>query len=175
MYKNPKYKKQKFSNKTQNNKKQNSENSNPINEFISFLEGKEEKDKKCLSEYDLRILIGPQGYADKIAKHIVEVGSKNKNERVNITQLRKFFSEIKEISKLGQKEPQRAQVKLWKLYPLIAYAQGRKVISKDFADMLNQVLEKVDNNSCNKPEDYKMLEDFMTALVAYFKKYNPKG
>jgi CRISPR type III-A-associated protein Csm2 len=129
--------------------------------IVQFL--RELRNVKCFSQFNLRRLIGPNGYAEQIAK----AGKKD----IKISQLRKFFSEIKEISRLGQSKSKEAQQKIWILYPLIAYAQGRRVISKDFANMLNQVLEKVENDSCNKPEDYKMLEDFMTALVAYFKKY----
>jgi CRISPR type III-A-associated protein Csm2 len=157
MYKNPKHRKQKFPNKTQNNKKQNSKN--PIEEFINELNKKE-----CFSEFDLRDLIGPNGYADNIAASL--------KKQVKISQLRKFFSEIKEISKIGESKPEEAQKKIWLLYPLIAYAEGRDVIPNNFANMLNKVLEKVEAENCNKADDYKRLEDFMTALIAYFKKYS---
>jgi CRISPR type III-A-associated protein Csm2 len=133
--------------------------------IIKFLQ--ELKSIPCFSQFNLRKLIGPNGYAEQIARNV--------SRDVKISQLRKFFSEIKEITELGQKNPQEAQKRIWLLYPIIAYAQGRRVISRDFANMLNQVLEKVEGESCNKKEDYKRLEDFMTALVAYFKKYNPNG
>jgi len=131
--------------------------------FMKYL-----KRIKCFSQIPLRDLIAPDGYADNIACYF----SEGSNRKVNISQLRKFFSEIKKISTTGEDTPEEAQKKIWSLYPIIAYAEGRKVIPNKFSSMLTQVLEKVDN--CNKPKEYKMLGDFMTALVAYFKKYNPK-
>jgi len=146
----------------QGRRQRNDRISEAINNFLNEL-----KTVNCFSSFNLRKLIGPDGYAERIARDV--------DRNIKISQLRKFFAEIKEITKLGQKNPEEAQKRVWLLYPIIAYAEGRKVIPKDFANMLNQVLEKVENEACNKKEDYKRLEDFMTALVAYFKKYNPNG
>ncbi len=134
----------------------------PIDEFLNEL-----KEKKCFSEFSLRKLLAPGEYVDKIAKDI--------SRQVKISQLRKFFTELKEIAELGEEKPEEAQIQLWKVYPLIAYAQGRKLIPQDFAKLLETVLQKVEAQGCNKKEDYKHLKLFMEALVAYFRKYNPRG
>jgi CRISPR type III-A-associated protein Csm2 len=134
----------------------------PVEPFLKELEK-----KPCFSSFPLRELLAPGEYVDKIAETL--------SRQVKISQLRKFFTELKEIAELGEEKPEEAQIQLWKVYPLIAYAQGRKLIPQDFAKLLETVLQKVEAQGCNKKEDYKHLKLFMEALVAYFRKYNPRG
>ena len=108
-------------------------------------------------------MVAPSGYAERIAKNL--------RGRVNMTQLRKFFNEVKRICTLGKKgNTDKAQMKLWLLYPKIAYAAARNLLPKEFEKMLTKVMQKVEK--CNKPEDYERLDEFFSALIAYAKYHN---
>ena len=131
---------------------------NPLEEFLNFL-----KEKECFHQLDLRKMVAPGEYAEKIAK--------NFRGRVNMTQLRKFFNEVKRICTLGKKgNTDKAQMELWLLYPKIAYATARNLLPKEFEKMLTKVMQKVEK--CNKPEDYERLDEFFSALIAYAKYHN---
>ncbi len=124
----------------------------------------------CFSDTDLRELIKPEGYADKLASYL----KNNTRKEVKTAQLRKFFNEIKSATykaKGGQLKD--AKIALWRIYPIIAYSEARDLMPKEFANLMRLVLEKVEN--CNKEEklqkSFERLEDFITALYAYFRKY----
>ncbi|MGL5548098.1 MAG: type III-A CRISPR-associated protein Csm2 [Culicoidibacterales bacterium] len=104
----------------------------------------------------------PSGWADTIANEI--------NVELNNTQLRKLFTEIKQIAmrletKVTTFEEETRNI--WLLMPNIAYAKNRGVIKPEFYNLMA---------ACIKPEKIKTLADylafaqFMEALVAYFPK-----
>jgi len=141
-----------------------------VEEFLNVIEG------RCLNELGLRNLVAPDGYAEKIVKEL--------RGRFNMTQLRKFFAEIKYISELGKKGKETsAVVKIWTLYPKIAYAAARRVIPREmeliFTKTLQSVEKCVENSSNLEPElrkkiikeTFENLDNFFSALVAYAKKY----
>ena len=141
-----------------------------LKEFLEFLEKKEEQEKekekthkkKCFHEWELKKLVAPGGVAERIAENL--------SGQVNMTQLRKFFNEVKRICILGKRGKMKiAQTHLLRLYPKIAYATARNLLPKEFEEVLNKVLEKVEE--CNQSADYERLDDFFTALIAYAKKH----
>lgn len=128
---------------------------NPLREFLNFL-----KEKECFHQLDLRKMVAPGEYAERIAKNL--------KGKVNMTQLRKFFNEVKHLCTLGKKgKTDTARTKLWLLYPKLAYATSRGLLPKEFQEMLTKVMQKVEK--CNKPEDYERLDEFFSALIAYAK------
>ena len=140
------------------------------------LKGKIENIRKelsqinCFSEISLRKITNPyDGWANSLASYF--------KSRFKITQLRKLFNEIKKTTKQAETDLERAKQNLWRIYPIIAYAEARKLIPSDFAQILNEIIRKVDEceDSAKQRESFKRLEDFATALYAYFKKYDKGG
>jgi CRISPR type III-A-associated protein Csm2 len=144
---------------------------NIVQKFLKEIE------KNCLTQIGLRKLIAPDGYAEKL---VLELRGK-----FNMTQLRKFFSEIKYISELGKKGNENsAVVKIWTLYPKIAYASARGLIPKEMEKIFTKTLQSVEKcveqaKKLEKEEDrkktirdtFETLDNFFSALVAYAKKY----
>jgi len=146
---------------------QKSEKNTVVAEFKEKLSGID-----CLSDLKLRDIVAPtDGWASRLADHF--------QNKFKVTQLRKLFNEIKNATKKADSNLEDAKEMLWRIYPLIAYAEApsRKLIPRSFAEILYMVIEKVENcKDENKlKESFKSLEDFMTALYAYFKKYDKGG
>lgn len=110
-----------------------------------------------LSSFELRELLKPEGYADKVAT------------RSNLTrvQLRKFFAEFKAIYNLYRAKghlTDEIKLRLYKLYPIIQYQRNRNLIPEDFRYLLVAILDSLDREF-EKNIDITM--DFIEALVAY--------
>ncbi|RTZ58993.1 MAG: type III-A CRISPR-associated protein Csm2 [Gammaproteobacteria bacterium] len=124
---------------------------------------------ECFSDTDLRELVKPQGYADRLASFL-----KNHTKGIKTTQLRKFFNEIKSATQKAKSGNwDEAKANLWRIYPIIAYSVARDLMPKEFGEMMNLVLEKVENcpNEEKLKNSFDRLNDFITALYAYFRKY----
>ncbi len=146
---------------------QKSEKNSVVEEFKGKL-----SEINCLSDLKLRDIVAPSdGWASRLAQHF--------RNKFKVTQLRKLFNEIKNATKKADSDLENAKEILWRIYPLIAYAEApsRKLIPRDFAEILYMVIEKVENceDESKLKESFKRLEDFMTALYAYFKKYDRGG
>jgi CRISPR type III-A-associated protein Csm2 len=102
------------------------------------------------------------GIADTIA---------GKKGEMNFTQIRKFFGHIKKVetSELKGKKDTDAidKSKLYLLMPELAYGLGRRVISKDFYEIIKICLN---NNKITTVLDFKRFIQLLTAVIAYHKK-----
>ena len=133
------------------------QDNNIINEFIGKLR------KEPIANIPLKALVKPpEGYAWKIVKAI-------KEKEVSISQVRRFYAEIKYISenykRLGKDE---IETRLYMLYPLLIYQERRKVIkNKNFARVIQALLDNLDKYQDEK--NFKQAENFMKAIVAYLK------
>jgi len=128
------------------------------------------RDKKlqCLADLSLEQITRPNGLTEQVAKNL--------QGKVNTAQLRKFFNEVKRATQLAKKgKLDEARTTLLKVYPMIAYASSpkRKLIPRELAELLTVVVEKTEgcNDSEKVERSFERLDDFMTALYAYFKKY----
>jgi CRISPR-associated protein Csm2 len=127
----------------------------------------------------------PCGYAEKIVE---ELGNKLKT-----SQLRKIFTEIKNIYEAQKKKTASSKdeskkdeskdekikdeikVRIYLLYPKLAYAKGRGLMPDAFYELLNACLDKLVEKG-SKEEDFESFFQFITAIVAYSKKHeNDKG
>ena len=113
----------------------------------------------------------PEGIAERIAERL-------KNENFKTTQLRKIFSMIKLLGERNKKKvTEEGKSIIYELYVLMAYANGRenmgkKLLPDDFYELLKTLLKAVEKS--NNPQDFKILEDFITAIVAYSKHIEKK-
>lgn len=149
-----------------NKKEKNSQNSF-LDSFKSIIE--KENITDILSE-----LLKPGGLCDRFA-------CQNRN-KIKMNQLRKFFSEFKKIIKkannTSKKDNSDYEKEIYKLFPIIAYNEGRGLIPKPFAEMLSLILEKITENKDDEKKRLfylKILDAFLTGLIGYMKKYNPKA
>jgi len=108
------------------------------------------------------------GYADKIAFEL-----KSAKPKLNTSQLRKIFTEIKSICDNREKVLQEDKTPLYLLYPKLAYAKGRELMPEVFYNLIVACLDKLKDGA--DKEDFKNFGDFMTAIVAYNKQYEPKN
>ena len=126
--------------------------------------------KKINSAKSLSDILKPQefapfetGWAYKIVKQLKCQHEKDKRKfpEFKTTQLRKIFTEIKEISQ------QKSKDRLFLLYPKLAYSKGRKLIPDNFYKLIVACLDKLKVSS--NPEDFEKFEKFIEAIVAYNK------
>jgi len=104
------------------------------------------------------------GYADIVAKN---------SSSLNTTQLRKFFGAIRDLEK--KKDWKAIETEFYLLKPKIAYAVGRDLIKKPFYNFMIACMGKVDSGTEEeKVENFKGMVNFLEAVVAYHKFYNPK-
>ena len=98
------------------------------------------------------------------AAHIVARRIKNK---MKINQLRKFFTQIKKVDNEIKGEDEDAKIektKILPLFPELAYACGRGLITKDFYRLLKECLDKI-----SYVKDFRRLVEFLSAILAYYK------
>jgi CRISPR-associated protein Csm2 len=120
-----------------------------------------------LSELNEEEFIQPEGLCEAIS-----IGLQFKR-----TQLRKFFSEIKNIkADLQKANPDDTNrnigVRLIAIIPKLAYSQGRGLIDEEFYVFMKKLIQNL-RNELNK-ENFKKFDQIFEAIIAYHRYYNPK-
>lgn len=120
------------------------------------------KEKIYLEEY-----LEPGGFCFKFAKEA----------KIERTQLRKYFDEIKQIKALikgkeGDDLEYKIRIKLAALIPKFAYAKGRRLIEKDVYEFFSLVLKEVKGG---KVKDFNTFEQILEAILAYHRYHHPKS
>lgn len=94
----------------------------------------------------------------------------NQKGDMKFTQLRKFFGHIKKIESVkvkGKKDSEPiAKADLYMLMPELAYGVGRKVISKEFYEIMKICLCE---GKITTVADFKRFVDLLAAVIAYHK------
>lgn len=110
------------------------------------------------------------GYAYQVA--VKQEGDKGK-PRIKITQLRKFFSQIKRLEaqlvKLKKDDDELDEAfyaELYLIVPELAYAKGRDLIDQDFFELMRVSLDKA---KFKRVRDFRTFAKFVTAVLAYSK------
>jgi CRISPR type III-A-associated protein Csm2 len=129
-------------------------------ETIKYLlnELKNNKDKKLIHILSKEDILRPNGMADRIANEL--------KKELKTSQLRKIFEKVKEIEDDLRKN-RDYKGKILELYPKLAYSTGRKLMPRDFYNLLISLLERAERDR----EDAELLVKFITAIVAYSKLY----
>lgn len=127
----------------------------------------DELDKvKMLKDMNTKDFADENGYADIIAR--------NSKKTLKTTQLRKFFGAIRDIER--EKDWNRMEAEFYLLKPKLANAIGRNLIPKDFYELMKVCMRKVDIGSDkDKVKNFSKMVEFLEAIVAYHKYYNPKS
>lgn len=123
-----------------------------------------------LKELNQKTFADEGGYADKIA-------SNRSLKSLKTTQLRKFFGAIKEMdSNLKEDGWNRVEGDFYLLKPKLANAKGRRLIPTEFYEFMKTCMSKVDVGSeDDKKENFRRFVEFLEAVVAYHKYYNPRA
>lgn len=125
------------------------------------------KNLKRFYDYPVREFAAENGHADIVAKKV--------RDNVKVTQLRKFFTQIKQIElECKGKNPEDdfdANVKIYLLLPELAYARGRNLITQDYYYLMKECLNV---QKIKQVKDFNRLVDFLTAVLAYHKKETSK-
>ena len=133
--------------------------------LMKFLNQK--LDNAKLSEIDEEEFIEPEGLCEAIS-----IGLQFKR-----TQLRKFFSEIKNIKTSFQNseaDTKKIRVQVVSLIPKLAYAASpsRNLIDEDFYQFMKTLLEKLKEELTY--ENFKKFEQIIEAIIAYHTYHHPK-
>lgn len=130
---------------------------------------KEIRSKEMLRELDVKEFADENGYADTLAKKF--------GRELKTTQLRKFFGAIKRIEgDLKEKRWDEIKADFFLLKPKLANAKGRGLIPEEFYEFMKICMSKVDVGSDNeKKENFQRMIEFIEAVVAYHKYYNPRA
>ena len=132
---------------------------------ISKITQKIKQAKKLSEVLKPEVFAPPEGWAYKVVQEL----RNKKGTKLKTSQLRKIFAEVKDICDKQIKGIQTDKTELYLLYPKLAYAQGRDLMPKNFYNLLVACLDKLKENA--DKDDFKMFEEFMTAIVAYNKQY----
>lgn len=129
--------------------------------------------KKHLEQLKELSALKPEDYALEeggIANTIAKSGD------MKFTQIRKFFSQIKRIETTELRKKKDTDpidpTKLYMLMPELAYGVGRKVIDKEFYEVMKICLG---GNKIQKVADFKRFVELLTAVIAYRKFETEKG
>ena len=130
---------------------------------------KEIEELRMLKDLKEKKIADEGGYADTIASRL---------RGMKTTQLRKFFDSIRKIKeelKDGRWEDVEAEFYLLK--PKIAHARGRNLIPEEFNELMKVCMRKVDieDGDGDKKKNFEKMVDFLEAVVAYHRYYNPRG
>ncbi len=89
---------------------------------------------------------------------------------MKFTQIRKFFGQIKKIEatkiKGKNSDDKVSMADFYLLMPELAYGVGRKVVSREFYDVMKICLS---GNKIQTVADFRKFIDLLTAVIAYHK------
>jgi CRISPR type III-A-associated protein Csm2 len=86
--------------------------------------------------------------------------------QLNPTQLRRVFHEFRQILGDYGNDPRAAERRLVMFRPKLAYAFGRGLMPRWFYELMKECISRVKDKN-----DAKVLDDFLTAFLAYHKAY----
>ena len=124
---------------------------------------------KTFAEIDVDLFAPDGKWASQIAKYL--------GDKMKVNQLRKVFGELKNIEltlkRQGKKDSDEFnEPRLSLLIPQLAYARARKLIRKDFYELMKVVIGDKKTTKIKTAGDYRRFVEFMTAIVAYHKQYS---
>lgn len=117
---------------------------------------------KSLKEYSVEEFSKEGGDADRVSQELQDLTT---------TQLRRFYSEAKDIERLLDqgKSWKDVEGRFWRLQPQLAYAVGREEkIPQDFFKLMVSCLGKVAvGDEEERKNNYRVFMEFFEAVVAY--------
>ena len=131
--------------------------------------------KKHLESLESISQLKPEDYALEESGMANTIAIKSK-EDMKFTQIRKFFGHLKKIEATeikGKKDTDRIEsTKLYLLIPELAYGVGRKVVNREFYDVMKICLS---GSKIKTVADFKRFIELLTAVIAYHKLSERRG
>jgi len=122
--------------------------------FIQINELKKILENFNLDNLDYEDLLIPGGYVECLAY---------KFKKTSTNQIRKIFETMKKIYRKKEKKY------IYISYPLLAYAQGRKLMPEGLTEIFQLFLDNLERNFSER--NLKKFENFLIGLLGYLKKY----
>ena len=122
--------------------------------FIQINELKKMLKNFNLDNLDYEDLLIPGGYVECLAY---------KFKKTSTNQIRKIFETMKKIYRKKEKKY------IYISYPLLAYAQGRKLMPEGLTEIFQLFLDNLERNFSER--NLKKFENFLIGLLGYLKKY----
>lgn len=131
--------------------------------------------KKHLEGLTTLSQLRPEDYAPEDGGMANTIAIRSK-EDMKFTQIRKFFGHIKKIEATeikGKKDMDKVESsKLYLLMPELAYGVGRKVVNREFYEVMKICLSK---NKIKTVADFRRFIELLTAVIAYHKLSERRG
>jgi len=117
-----------------------------------------------MSELEPEAFTEEEGLADSLVSRL-----KEDRKEIKTTQLRKVFHTIKDLRRKVERQQEFDRTELALVMPTLAYAAGRKLLPREFYDVLKLCLG---SERLKTKEDFIRAADFIEAVVAYHKYRN---
>lgn len=138
-----------------------------INEIVGKI-----KQFEMLKDMEPKVFADEEGYADVISRRLAQ--ERSIRPKLKTSQLRKFFGAIRDIER--EKEWNKMETQFYLLKPKLANSRGRELIPEEFYQVMKVCMSKVDQGTeKDKVENFNCMVDFLEAIVAYYKYYNPRA
>lgn len=138
-----------------------------INGIVSNI-----KQLEMLKDLEPKVFADEDGYADVISRRLAQ--ERSIRPKLKTSQLRKFFGAIRDIER--EKEWNKMETQFYLLKPKLANSRGRELIPEEFYQVMKVCMSKVDKGTDkDKVENFNSMVEFLEAIVAYYKYYNPKA
>jgi len=120
-----------------------------------------------LSQISIEDIAKEDGLAEQAAKNFRDLKP---------SQLRRFFGAVKKIEyNLADDSWSAVEADFYMIRPLLAYAEGRSLIPRDFYTLVTVAMQKVPvGDDAQKKKNYKTFVNLLESVVAYHKYYYPK-
>ena len=128
------------------------------------------------------IFMKPDGSLDPIlySKIAEDMAKELSQDHFNIrekpnkrSQVRKFFDEINRLEGIVQADPDKWRIVLPQIHMLVAksaYAEGRKLVSRNFAKFIKDPVDQID-----KPEKLTVFSNFFEAFIGFYRLHGPSN
>lgn len=130
------------------------------------------KQLEMLRDMETKAFADEDGYADIVSHRLAK--ERSIRPKLKTSQLRKFFGAIRDIERENDWEKMETQFFLLK--PKLANSRGRELIPEEFYQVMKICMGKVDKGSDqDKVDNFNRMVEFLEAIVAYYKYYNPRS
>lgn len=127
---------------------------------------------EMFKDLEPKVFADEDGYADVISYKLAN--DRRIRPKLKTSQLRKFFGAIRDIER--EDDWKKMETQFYLLKPKLANSRGRELIPEEFYQVMKVCMSKVDKgNDEDKVENFKCMVDFLEAIVAYYKYYNPRS
>lgn len=120
-------------------------------------------------------LVKPEAFSELAKSKAEEVFRHARGNTNNTSQLRKFYDTIFNLNQRAKTVPDEndsawlsIMAQLHRQIAMVHYAKGRKLVSENFVNMLEELIKAVKTK-----KDLQVVTDFFEAFMAFYKELKP--